>query len=108
MSDCFLLFDYFRSHPEWNNTIDIQLNLKPNAVNWAMRSRISDMNRFWLKKHKLDFFIESRLGKNGCAEYRLVKIDKRRNANEPYGSGISGHKSWCQLFDGNQVFEEIK
>lgn len=62
-SDCDIILKYIIDE-EWHNTIDAQRTLKPNCINWAFRSRISDLK-------KKGYFIESRIGENGCAEYQL-------------------------------------
>lgn len=74
MTDCDLVFQYLLGRPGWHNAVDMMLELKPGAVNWALRSRISDLNRRGMPSHPTGFRIESRLGENGCAEYRLQEI----------------------------------
>ena len=72
MTDNELLFDFLYSHfDEWWNVIDISRILKHNCVNWAIRSRRSDLNKRFIVK-KEPYYIERRLGENGCAEYKLV------------------------------------
>lgn len=70
MNDCELIFDYLAKHPGWVNAIDLCLRLKPGRPNWALRSRISDLN-----KKMSEWRIESRIGKNGCADYRLCWVE---------------------------------
>jgi len=53
------------SDNRWHHVLDIMQRGKPGAINWAVRSRISD-----LKKKGCQ--IESRLDENGMAEYRLI------------------------------------
>ena len=73
MSDWKDIYEYLQARPGWNNSADMQRAMRPNAVGWAMRSRISiDLNKVHLPK--LGYHIESRIGGNGMAEYRLVKI----------------------------------
>ena len=45
------------------------MKLKPHSINWAVRSRISDLR-------KKGFNIQSRIGVDGCAEYKLVQADQ--------------------------------
>jgi hypothetical protein len=57
---------------QWHNGIEIARRGKPGCVNWAYRSRIScDMNP---KLHLAGQNINSRLGKNRMAEYRLEYV----------------------------------
>ena len=53
--------------------MDLHRALKPGCVNWALRSRISNLNERFLGKRE-PWLIESRRAKNGCNEYRLVKL----------------------------------
>ena len=64
-SDCDLILEYLISNEGWNNAIDMHRSIKPNCVNWALRSRCSDLRR-------KGYNIESRIGANRQAEYRLV------------------------------------
>jgi len=75
MTDCALVFDYLASRPGWHCVVDMMRFLKPDAVNWALRSRVSDLNRKFAKEG-LPYKIESRLGESGCADYRLVSTDE--------------------------------
>ena len=63
ISDCNLILTYL-SDCQWHNAIEIAKALKPGCINWALRSRISNLKQ----KH---WDIESRLGYNRMAEYRL-------------------------------------
>lgn len=72
MFDCDLIFNYLLNHPGWHNVVDIMRELKPSAVNWAVRSRIAELNERF-KKNMKPYRIESRLGENGCADYRIVE-----------------------------------
>ena len=65
MTDCALILDYL-ADGQWHNIIQMTKDLKPGCTNWAGRSRISDLI---LKKK---FNIESRIGFNGCSDYRLI------------------------------------
>ena len=64
MTDCELILSYLKDG-KWHNGISMSLALKPNSVSWAYRSRISELR-------KKGYKIESRIGENGCAEYRLI------------------------------------
>lgn len=73
MTDSEIILAYLERFPGWQNSADMQRALKPNAVGWAMRSRIScDLNKRILPP--LGKVIEHRLGKNHMAEYRLVRV----------------------------------
>lgn len=65
MTDCELVLNYLRDG-QWHNIIDMHIALKPNARNWACRSRVSDLR-------SMGHIIDRRIGKNGQAEYRLIK-----------------------------------
>ena len=74
MTDSELILRYLQRFPGWQNSVDMSRTLKPGAVNWALRSRIScDLNNRILPP--LGLKIESRLGENGMADYKLVKIE---------------------------------
>jgi len=71
MTDSDLILSYLKCNPGWQNSADMQRNIKPGAVGWAMRSRIScDLNKRILPAVGLR--IESRKGGNGMAEYRPI------------------------------------
>mgnify|MGYP001591450754 CR=1 FL=1 len=72
MTDTVLIQSYLQTNlNQWHNAIDLMKDLKPGCVNWALRSRVSDLNKTLPSK---GFHIESRIGKNRCAEYRLVSL----------------------------------
>ena len=80
MTDCALILSYLKSRPgQWVNVIQIMADLKPNARNWAVRSRISDINRRRVSKEFLraltGYYIKGRIGANGCEDYRLIKVE---------------------------------
>jgi hypothetical protein len=58
----------------WHNVVDL-MRLKDNphtgfvCRNWAVRSRISDINK---RIRPLGFIIESEIDLNGCAKYRII------------------------------------
>ena len=52
------------SDKKWHNVLEIITRCKPGCINWSVRSRISDLNRD-------GWAIESRIGGNRQAEYRL-------------------------------------
>lgn len=69
---CGLIFNYLLDE-QWHNIINIMRDLKPGCVNWAVRSRISDLKKKFLR-YNLPYEIENRIGENGQAEYKLVKL----------------------------------
>lgn len=71
MSDCSLILGYLQDH-EWHNGITMSKDLKPNCINWAYRSRISNLKE---KGH----IIDHRIGENGCAEYKLISSPAPQN-----------------------------
>lgn len=50
----------------WVNVIKIMEIGKPGCINWAVRSRISDLR-------KKGYNIISEIAENGCAKYKLIK-----------------------------------
>ena len=54
---------------EWHNVITIMKQGKPGAINWAVRSRVSDLKK---KLRPEGYDIDSRIGENGQAEYMLI------------------------------------
>ena len=70
MTDSQLILEYLKTHPGYQNAIDMMRDMKPGCIAWAMRSRISDLNRKVLPGTGM--WIESRIAKNGMADYRLV------------------------------------
>ena len=80
MSDNQLIFDYLLNHPGYHNAIQLHHTLKPGCVNWALRSRISNLrDKFRLNREP--YIIQKRIGENGCAEYSLIKIQWLIEAN---------------------------
>ena len=71
MSDSALILDYLQRYPGWQNAARMMKDMKPGCFGWAMRSRISDLNK---KLPQEGLMIESRIGKDGMAEYKLVRI----------------------------------
>ena len=72
MTDCEIILQILKDY-QWHNIIEIMKQGKPFSVNWAVRSRVSDLK-------KRGCIIESRIGKNGQAEYKLLwtyKIDDK-------------------------------
>lgn len=63
-SDCDLILNAL-ADGEWYNAIELHRTVKPGCVNWALRSRISDLKR-------KGYEIESRIDANKQAAYRLV------------------------------------
>ena len=75
MTDSELILAYLQRFPGWPNSADMSRAIKPGAVNWALRSRIScDLNKRILPP--LGLHIEHRIGANRMAEYRLVKVEE--------------------------------
>lgn len=79
-----MIFDYLYSHTGWNNVIDIIRDLFPNCVNVAVRSRISDLNKEFLKKSK-PWAIKSKIDDNGVAAYKLICLDENGQYNLQFG-----------------------
>src|SRR3990167_3900037 len=71
MTDSDLILSYLQRYPGWQNAARMMKDMKPGCVGWAMRSRISDLNK---KLPQEGLMIESRIGKDGMAEYKLVRI----------------------------------
>lgn len=71
-TDCGLIFSYLLNKG-WVNIIDIMRDLKPGCINWAVRSRIPDLKNKFLR-YNMPYRIENRIGENGQAEYKLVKL----------------------------------
>ena len=69
-TDCDIIYQYLKSRPGWNNGISMSRDLKPGCVNWAYRSRISEINKRLVGER-----IESRINETGCAAYRLVTVE---------------------------------
>ena len=74
MTDCEIILAILKDH-EWHNIVDIMRDAKPGAVNWAVRSRVSDLGK---KGYKIDH----RIGKNHCAEYRLDYVSDPQSARQ--------------------------
>lgn len=72
-TDCYFILEYLINHEGWRNVIDIikSKSFSPERpmVNWACRSRISDINK---KIGPHGWTITSRIGSNGQGEYMLV------------------------------------
>ncbi len=73
MTDCDLIYEYLKDH-QWHNVVDMCLSLKPNAVNWAVRSRISNLNKSFQKIEPPEEEIESKIDTNGQSKYKLIKL----------------------------------
>ena len=105
MTDCELILNYL-SDGQWHNGITMSKDLKPNCINWAYRSRISNLRQ-------KGFVIERRLGENGCAEYHLVKQGgdadgltpkmERKDVNSLQRGMNSGRMSCPTIFEGEQA-----
>ena len=74
LTDCELIM-LILTDGKWHNVIDIMRQGKPGAVNWAVRSRISDLNRKF-SRDRAGFFIESRIDVNRQAKYRLITCER--------------------------------
>jgi len=75
MTDSHLILTYLQRFPGWHLGPDMSRDLKPGCNSWAYRTRIScDLNKRILPP--LGMHIESRMGKNRMAEYRLVKVEE--------------------------------
>ena len=74
ITDCELIYNVLKDG-QWHNAVDICLICKPNAVNWALRSRISDLKKK-LRKNMVD--IKSKIDTNGCAKYRFEFIQPKQ------------------------------
>jgi len=70
MTDCEIILKIL-SDGEWHNIIEICYRGKPQAINWAVRSRISNL------KQK-GYNIISKIGKNRQGEYRLITEKQMR------------------------------
>jgi hypothetical protein len=58
---------------QWHNIIQLSQMCKPGCVNWAARSRISEINKDLISKNQI---IRKRIADNGCADYRLGNLDE--------------------------------
>jgi len=70
---CYIIYDILLDGL-WHNVIDMMMvkdSMWLVTRNWAIRSRISDLNR---KLKPLGYLIESRLGINRQGEYRLKRV----------------------------------
>ena len=65
MTHCEIILNILKDC-QWHHIIEICNKGKPGAINWAVRSRISDLK-------KSGYTIESRIAKDGQAEYKLVQ-----------------------------------
>ena len=73
LTDAEIIFTYLLHRPGWNDGIQMSRTLKPGAVSWAYRSRISECNSRFRKKGE-GWIIESRIGKDKCAQYKLTSL----------------------------------
>jgi len=64
MTDCEIILQIL-SDFKWHNVIEIMQRAKPGCINFACRSRISDLK-------KKGYQIESEIDTNGQARYRLL------------------------------------
>jgi hypothetical protein len=62
---CEMILDYLKESGDWCNVIDIMKDLKPGAINWSVRSRISNLR-------EKGYNIESKIDINGQGSYRLL------------------------------------
>ena len=84
MSDKQRIFDYLVTHRGWNNVLDMMARLKPAAINWAVRSRISDLNKEFAQQKK-PYKILQRIGRNRNADYILVEVDSNNENQLVFG-----------------------
>ena len=63
-TDCYFILNILKDY-KWHNVIDIMQSKSDNRVNWAVRSRISDLK-------KKGFNIISLIDKNRQAKYKLI------------------------------------
>lgn len=70
MTDCELVLKIL-SDGQFHNILEIMQRAKPGCINFAARSRISDLKR-------KGYQIESELDTNGCAKYRLLLVNAPR------------------------------
>ena len=75
-TDCDLLLAYLQNNTDWNNAISISHDVKPGCVQWRLGARIYDLKQ---KGH----IIQSRIGSNGMAEYKLV-LNEEKEAMPKY------------------------
>jgi len=68
-TDCYFLYKLFLNR-HWWNIIAIFQARSHTMVNWAARTRISNLNT---KLKPFDWIIESRIGDNRQGEYRLTE-----------------------------------
>jgi hypothetical protein len=61
----------YLSNGKWHHVQSIMHHIAPGAVNVAVRSRISDLNK---KLGAQGWEVQSRITNDGQAEYRLAKI----------------------------------
>ena len=94
MSGCSLILSELQDG-QWHSVIQLMMKLKPNSINWAVRSRISELKR---KGHN----IQSRIGGSGCAEYRLVQTGGFTD-NPPAVSKFDRLLSAQVKFEGKQA-----
>lgn len=70
-TDCFFIYNILLDE-RWHNVIDIMQRRSPTIINWAVRSRISNLND---KLKGTGWFIDSRIGSNRQGEY-LLRTDR--------------------------------
>ena len=67
---------------QWHNVIDIMARYGTGIRNMAIRSRVSDINRY-CNSAGLNWHIESRIGGNRQGEYRLTPGIAQNGAQPP-------------------------
>src|SRR3990167_5935758 len=86
LTDAEIIFTYLLHRPGWNDGIQMSRTLKPGAVSWAYRSRISECNSRFRKKGE-GWIIESRIGKDKSAQYKLRSVPARGSVCRGEGRG---------------------
>jgi hypothetical protein len=70
-----MILKYFLNHVgEWINGADLSKALKPGAISWAYRSRISNIKIMLETNPESLFKMEHRPGSNGLYDYRMAHV----------------------------------